>query len=310
MVAVSKSFVSSLLFTATLCMGLSACSSGPGEDKFAPEILAVYSNIIHRHPSFYAKWPERTQRSIDFYFSVNVSDPQGIGDILNVYVRDMNENYVWTLFDASQANPWKDCYRGAGVFECRLYPENHLDYTNLKNLEVVVKDRRGYTRRQGFSHLLADGEQPDTERFVYSSQFTGNTTNGYPALGVMTILDNHMVFTANPGTQSFHVEFTVTDSRASNYSLDFYDDTDDANYLGSAPVNSGSIESQPIVFGQTTVIDIPWSEIDFESVYSVEDIKQMHITLYDNPIPWIINNKDEGEWYNHLATSQVIALSE
>ena len=306
--AAVKSVVSSLLFTAPLCLGLSACSSGPGEDEFAPQILSVYSDIIHRHPSFYAKWPDRPQRSIDFHFSVNVTDPQGIGDIYKVYVRDLNEGYAWSLFDANEVNPWSECYRGAGVFECRRYPGNHVDYANLKNLEVVVQDRSGYTRRKKFSHLLADGAQPDSERFVYSSQFTGDITDGYPALQAMTLAENNLDFSADPGTQSFHVEFTVTDSRASHYALDFYDATDTANYLGSVPLDSSSLASHPIVLGQTTVVDVPWSEIEFENGYSVEDIKHLHITLYDTPIPWIINDKNEGHWFNQVATSQVVSL--
>jgi hypothetical protein len=303
-----KTLFSRLYLTLPLCLGLSACSSGPGEEEFAPQILAIYSDIIHRHPSFYEKWPERTQRSIDFHFSINISDPQGIGDILKVDVRDLNDNVYWNMFDAREVNPWSRCFRGAGVFECRFYPGNHPDYANLKNLEVVVQDLSGYTRRQRFNHLLADGDQPDQQSFVYSAQYSGSTENGYPALRLMTSADNDLVFESSPGSQSFHVEFTVDDHRATHYSVDFYDDTDAANYVGSVPQNAPSISSKAFVVGQTLVNDIPWSEIEFEDGFSVADIKHMHITLYDSPIPWIINGNDEGLWFNHLSTSEMVSL--
>lgn len=306
-----KTLLLPLSLTVLLCLGLSACSSGPGEEEFAPQILAVYSDIVHRHPSFYEKWPNNPQRSIDFTFSINVSDPQGIENILSVYVTDLNDNYHWSLFDANEANPWTRCFRGAGVFECRFYAAIHPDYSNLQNFEVVVQDLSGYTRRKAFNFLLADGEQPDLETFVYSEQFKGGTNNGYEALDVMTIEDNAMVFTADAGTQSFHIEFEVSDARAKEYALDFYDTASPANYIGSVKLDSTIIQDHPIDPNLSTVaVDIPWDEINFEDGFSVDDIKRLHINLYDNPIPWVINNSDAGLWFNHQATSQSISLPE
>lgn len=305
-----KTLLSPLLLTVPLCLGLSACSSGPGEEEFAPQILAVNSAIFHRHPSFYAHTPDIAQRTIDIRISVNVSDPQGIEDLLKIYVIDPTDGRTISLLDANAVNGFSTCYKNNGIFLCHFHSTIHPDHLTLKNFEVVVQDLSGYTRRKTFNFLLTGGEQPEEEIFAYSAKYTGDTTNGYPALEAMTIQDNAMFFTADAGTQSFHIEFETKDDRAKEYSIGFFDAELPSNLLGSANMNSASIVSNPIIFGQPTTVDIPWSEIDFEDGYSVADIKRLHINLYDNPIPWVINNSEAGSWYNHLATSQSISLSE
>lgn len=304
-----KSLLSSL-FIAPLCLALSACSSGPGEEEFAPQINEIYSSVAHRHPSFYEKWPTDIQSTIDLRFSVSISDPQGIGDLLLVYVRDINGSITYPLFDAKFNNPFSFCYSGAGIFECPFPTKAPYNSANLKNFEVVVQDRNGYIRRKPFNLLLAGGEQPEQETFVYSDTYTEDTTNGYAALEVLTIEDNGMVFTADPGTQSFHIEFETFDSRAKYYSLDFYDNEVNVSAVGSASQLSSTIQSHPIVIGQKTVLDLPWSEINFNDGFSVDNIKHLHISLYDSPISWDITDINIGLWFNHMATSEEISLAD
>ena len=303
-----KTLLSPLILTVPLWLGLSACSSGPGEDKFAPEINEIYTDIAHRHPSFYAKWPDDRQATIDFTFLISVSDPQGVGDLFKLQVIDLNDSRTYTLFHANENNPYSNCYQGAGIFECRFARGTQFDYSNLKNFEVVIQDLSGYTRRKTFNLLLADGAQPEQESFVYSAEFTRDKTNGYAALEAMTIEDNGMLFATDD--QSFHIEFVAKDSRAKHYSLDFYDNESPANHVGFVPLNSNSITGNPITTGETTTLELHWSEIDFKGDFSVNDIKNMHITLYDEAIPFVIADSDLGDWFNLQATSQAIPLTE
>ncbi len=305
----AKPFLFNLSFMVLLGAFLSACSSGPGEEKFAPKILSVYTDVIHTHPSFYEKWPTSELRTLEFTLSLDIEDPQGLSDILKVYIKDLNEDWSWGLFSANDASPYNRCYKESGNFTCQFFLGERPDYLNIHNLEIVVQDKSGYTDTQRISFRLAGGEQADGQRFIYSAEYTGDTTGGYPALEAMTIADNALLFTADSGTQSFHIEFATSDVRAKEYSLVFYDNTSNPNIVGHALLNTSSIQSHPIIPGQTTTLELPWSEITFYSGFAADDITAMDITLFDNPIPWVVNDINKGIWFNHLATSELVQLS-
>jgi len=290
----------SLLVVLTACSGDSSNS-----DANTPVIGKIYTDINHQHSSFYNKWNITPNRTIRFTFSAQVTDPQGINNLKEIYVENLNNNWTWYLL-----GNFNNCYvEAGGVFECTFYSDIQLDSINLNNWVLVAKDQDDNITRKNFSFLLPGGSQANNESFVYSSAYSDSNYNGIAALEAMTLSNNNLVFTSNPGTRSFHIEFETTDERAVHYSFAFYEGSNQKNYVGEACLCSPSIESMPIIFGQKVVIDLPWSEISLDqATYDVEDINGLHIKLYDQPIDWITPNY-EGIWFNYISYSEYISLA-
>jgi len=285
---------------------LTACSGGSSPSD-SPKIGEIYTDIYHEHSSFYDKWNMTPNRTIRFTVSVNITDPQGVENLKDVYIEDQN-NWYWNLLGGPDNLSLDECYYESNdIFKCRFYSSSQLDSIMLKNWELVAEDIQGNVTRKSFNFLLPGGDQLDDELFVYSSEYTGSTGEGVLALEAMSITNNNMVFTSSPGTQSFHIEFETTDNRAKHYGFAFYEGSSELDYIGDTCLCSPSIESKPITLGQKVTMDLPWSEIDFDQGYDASDIQGLHIKLYDSPVDWGITNGTDS-WFNYISHSEFITL--
>jgi hypothetical protein len=292
-----------------LSLVLIACGgSGDSLSSVKPTIGTIYTDILHSHPSFYTKWGITPVRNIRFTVSVAVTDPQGIDNLADVIIRQIQDNWYWSLLGGVGNTELEDCYiTSIEIFECVFYDRNRLDSILLKEWELLVEDKDGNTSSKRFEFLLPGGGLPDDERFVYSSEFTGSFTNGVAALEAMTVAGNDIVFTANPGTESFHIEFTPSDIRARRYEFAFYESSSGRDYIGSAQVDSPSISGISITPGLDVVIDVPWSEIEFNEGFDANDVGGLHVKLFDESIDWA-TPKASGSWFNYVSFSEYISL--
>lgn len=300
--------IRSLTILFTLIFLLAACSGGSSSsnDTGTLKIGDVFTDIWHQHQSFYDKWGIEPNIGIRFIVSVQVTVPNGLANLKELYFRDKISGRYWPLLGGPDELTQEECYiEYKDIYECMFYDEISLNRINLKNWEVVAETKQGEVSSKDVEFLLPGGESVDDEQFVYSSMYVGSTLNGVAALETMTIAENEIIFSSNPGSQSFHIEFENMDDRAKRYGFYFYDGTENINNIGEAKANSPSIQSMPIIQGQKTVIDIPWSEIHMYANTRVADINGLHIILYDEPMDWV----SDRTWFNHISLSEFIALS-
>ena len=182
----------------------------------------------------------------------------------------------------------------------------------LEDWELIAEDEDGNVTTKKFQFLVPGGDLPsdlpNTERFVYSSEYAGSSSGGIEGLEAMTIVDNSIVFTADLGTRSFHIEFETSDTRAAHYGFAFYDVSSGIRYMGSVEANSPSISSMALVPGQALVIDVPWDEITFEEgFFDPTQVGGLHIKLFDEPIKWSTPSTT-GVWFNYVSFSEYISL--
>lgn len=301
----------------SITLAITACSSGPSEDEFAPKIGDIYTDIAHFHPTFYSKWPSQDQRTIAFTVSATVSDPDGLINMKEIYVLDLNSQWKWYLYSSADANPSSRCYKGNNIFECRFYSTDREDYVGLKGYELVAVDLHGYATSKSFELKLPAGELAVDETFVYSDEFWNGPNNsidgvGIAGLEVMTIANNDMVFTSDLADKDkiIHVEFESKDDRnlVQNYAFALYDNSDEPKLVGEVRFNSLSIKNKPIVLGEKTIVDIPLTEIEFADGFTANDIDGLHVVLLDAPTTWTQGDV-AGKWFNYLGYSEFITLT-
>lgn len=297
----------SALVVFSLFILISACSSGPSEEEFSPRIGDIFTDIINRHPSYFSKSASDSFQTIEFTVSVNVTDPDGLSDLQDVYIHDSTNNWYWSLLNSNDAQPWSKCHQGDGLFSCYFYSSNYLHDIKLKGYEIVAVDLRGYTTRKSFEFRLPGGEIVDDEVFVFSESFTGDTVQGIPALETMNIIDNEMAFSLDSGSQVLHLEFSSHDNRAQEYSLELFDGSEIPKLIGTVSYSKSSIVSTPIIFGQKTIVDIPFSEITFVDGFGSTHINGLHVILYDEPVEWT-QVSGSSLWSNYVGFSEFISL--
>jgi len=292
-----------LAFLFTLTFLLTGCSGSGSSDSL--KVGNISTDIVHYHPSFYGKWDVTPNRSIRFTVSVSINDSKGTDNLSDLYFHDkVNDRYFDMLGGPDNLTKEECYYSDFDVFECRYYSSINLDRVNLSNWEVVVENKQGKSSRKDFEFLLPNGDLVNDEQFVYSSIYNDSTNSGIAALEAMTTANNGLVFSSNPGSQSFHIEFENKDNRATHYSFAFYDATSDISNIAKVGSNSPSIESMPIIQDQKTSIDIPWSEITLYDNATINDINGLHIKLYDEPIEWL----NDELWFNYISYSEFLIL--
>ena len=284
---------------------LTSCSGG--SSKIAPpKIGSIYTDIVHYDQSFFRKWDYSPNSTIWFTIAVNVSDPKGARNLSEIYVHDKVSDRYWAILGGQYNLTQEECYdSGHDIYECVYYSSISLDRINLKNWEIVAENKQGKVSRKNFEFKLPSGEPVGDEEFAYSTVYNDSVQNGIKALEAMTISENELEFSSNSNTQSFHIEFENTDDRATHYSFAFYDGTEDIDSIAQVESNSPSIESMPIIQGQKTALDIPWSEVDFYNNGAISDINGVHIRLYDEPVKWL----DDHQWFNYISYSEFVRLS-
>lgn len=301
-----------LIILVVLTLMLSACggSSTNSEDvttKTAPEISSIYTDIIHYHPSFWEKWNISPTKGIKITFSFRVDDPDGLSDIDDIYVRNYVNDDNYDIYSGPNNVPLERFYNSRlNIFEGTFYTYGSLNRVDLRNWVVVASDKSGNITEREFEFTLPNEELASDSDYVYSDQYSSPGYNGVAAMEAMTISDNKLSLVSNPGTQSFNIKFQTNDDRASHYSIGFYGSAPNYQYLGMAIQSSPSIVSTPIVTGEQTSLDLPWSEIYFIDNAQATDVHGAHVALFNEPIE---NDFIENYiWYSFLAYSEYFTL--
>jgi len=292
-----------------LSLSLGACVSNEGGDQ-DPTIGEVQTNIIHYHPSYTAKWPDEIQRTLDYTFALQANDPQGLGDILHLWAVDTFTalgEYHAIVGGSVQFYPVEVWYQADFQgFERRVYNLFSLDRVNLQTWHIESIDHDGNNTQRSFEFTLPDGEPAQNEQYVYSSSYENPTENGVAALEAMTIAGNGLSIIADEVSESYTIEFTVSDDRAKNYALWFYDNAESPVEIGVVDQLSLSIASSPIVFGEKTTLQLPWSEIPLKDGYAREDIFGVHVVLLDQPVAFKFLANEL--WSTYYGVSEYLVL--
>lgn len=284
----------------------------------APEVGQVFTQVIHYHPSFLEKHPGHTATgSLFSQATFRVSDPDGLDDLNMLAVEDINNGLSYELVNRLPHESIGVHYQNTTNLFFDVFEADGLDRIELNNWQVSAIDLQGYTSHKAFEYALFDGVQASTEQFVFSPDYLGlDTGDGVAAMEAMTQADNSISFTDN-GT-SFTISFDVSDSRASNYAIWFYDQSalttlpsdivtlEDAA-KGILDSDSGAIVSNPIIFGQTTTLTVNWSDIDLDSNVLSSSLDGMHIVLYDDPLDSFISAS--RAWFSQAGISEYISLT-
>jgi len=184
------------------------------------------------------------------------------------------------------------------------------DRVELNNWLVNAKDLQGESSSQSFGFSLPDGDPVVDQLFVYSNDYAGSTINGVEAMEVMTVVNNNLKLTADTSEvtkEFFELRFDVTDMRAKNYSLWFYTDDPDVLPVVKLEHDSSLIENKSIVPGGTTIVKLPWSEIEAAGIYSASAIRGVHIVLNDAPTDLAL--VQDGVWFAYEGISEYVGLS-
>jgi len=301
-----------LLILSTLIILLSACGSDSvpdpeTENSSAPKISRVYSDVTHYHPSFWDKWGEPSTRGLLQSFNFKVEDPEGLSNIQDIYIYNYVYQRYYIISGGRDNIPLEAFYRTSSQdFSVSFFTLNSQERAELKNWRVVAIDKEGNVSEREFEFVLPNSEPLDGESYAYSAQYSSPDFGGIAALEVMTIDDSGLAIEADPGSQSFNIKFRTIDERASNYSIAFYGAAPEYKYLGWVSQRSPSVVSQPIITGQQTSLDLPWSEIYFEDGDQPDDISGVHITLYNDPV----DNEflENYIWFSYLAYSEYFTL--
>lgn len=283
---------------------LSACSSGPSADEFSPKIGEIDTTITHHHSSHK---PEK-ERSISFIARVSVTDPDGLGDITNIYIHNKNNNSYFIFKNNSKLNSDADCFQEQAIIECVFSTKEYPDEMNLRGYDLVAVDFHGYVSRKSFEFKLPNGIAVDDEEFVYSDEYLGGTPNGIKGLEVMTIANNQMVFTFDE--QYLHIEFVSNDEedRVKEYGVSLYNDAAVREHVATVSFDESAIQEAPIESGIKTIVDIPLNQVVFEDGFGKSNIKGLHIVLFDEATTSNLQDVT-GKWFNYSAYSEFIPLA-
>jgi hypothetical protein len=287
---------------------ISACSSGPGEDEFAPKIGDIDTVITHHYSN------NSEEYTLSFTVRARISDPDGLDDITGVYVYDRNNedntDRYRILKDRSELSSATDCFQEMEIIECTFYPKEQLHDLELDGYELVAVDRHSYSSRKAFEFKLPAGVEVTNEKFVYSDMSVNNNEDfGVPALEVMTIADNNLEFVLDTQTESLQIEFTSkNDVRVKEYAISIYDDSSEPVLISTIKFDSEIIQTAEVVSGNPTVLNIPTENLEIKESYTALDIGGLYITLLDQPSTSTLQEVS-GNWFNYKGISEFVPVT-
>jgi len=284
---------------------LSACEKTG--DKTPPQISRVYTQALHVHPSYEEKAGNTANYALYGKFEYRITDPQGVDDINRVVLSNRNNGLEYTFIQRSNGRLILETYDPAlNVFGNTIANPQDSTRIDLQNWIMTANDLSLYSTSRRVTFALPDGDMPSTEGFVYTPDYAGDGPgeDGIPAMELMTIADNNLVFTEDTMTQTFRIEFQTTDARAKNYALWFYTLNPGVTPVTIVKHDSPSIASNPIVFGQNTTLTLPWSEIDYDA--GVQFLEGVHIVLLDEPVESELVN--DRKWFSYVGVSEFVEL--
>lgn len=288
---------------------LTACNDSDDVHPNGPPVIHdIKTDITHWHTHYVSSMDDLEAR-ISFTVSLLITDPGGLQDLAEVYIENPADSRSWYLVGGPENVRWYRNYDVVrGVLEYRSFDPDNLDAITLNGWELVVQDHQGNEVRQPFDFMLPDGQPADDGVRVYSAEFATPDLDDVPALEAMSIADNALSVSSDPGTSSFNISFQSTDTRASNYLIDFYSALPDRRHIGYAnKFISPSIESTPINTTAATNLSLPWEEIYFAHGIDAEDVASARITLMNEDVE--LDYLEGVFWMSYAGISELIDMT-
>jgi hypothetical protein len=124
----------------------------------------------------------------------------------------------------------------------------------------------------------------------------------------MSIADNALSVSSDSGTSSFNISFQSTDTRASNYIIDFYSALPERAHIGYASKYiSSSIESTPVTANTAINLALPWEEVYFARGIDASAVASMRITLMNEEVE--LDYLDNVFWMSYVGISELVDLA-
>lgn len=295
----------SYLLVPLMIVMLSACSDSHHHYRSGPPgIHDIKTDIIHWHTNFVSVNIDQ-QAPLSFSVSAAITDPGGLSDLDDVYIQNDGSARRWYLVGGPDQVRWYHYFDSfSGFFEYRSFDPDSPDAITLNGWELVVIDREGNEVRQAFDFMLPDGLAAADGVKVYAADYATPAVGDVPALEAMSTADNAMSITSDEASSSFQISFQSSDSRAVDYSIDFYTALPDRRRIGHASKYvSPAIEATPLVAGVTTNLTLPWNEVYFFSGLGASNVASMRITLLGQEEPgyW-----EGAYWISYLGVSEIV----
>jgi hypothetical protein len=167
----------------------------------------------------------------------------------------------------------------------------------------------GNVTEKPFQFAGFDGETAAGNDIMYSPKYSGNRTNGLPAMESLSVERNGLSAEINEATETFRITFEATDTRIKNYSVELWafvkdelQGTYDSVFAGYANYKSTSIQSSPVVVGTQTMVDLSWSDISFRPGFRPTDVVDISVIVYDE----ILEVEPNYYWSHQTGVSEFI----
>lgn len=279
---------------------INACSGGSGTGS-SRSIDEVFTDIFHYHPSYFEKYGEYDEATIEysFLFKASASDT-----IERLYLEDTANDRYYDVIDLNYGllpGRFYDEYYDA--FYLTAYSSVSPHRVNLNGWQAVMHDASGSTERPfNFTYPVNANEYS----YVYGSEYINVTSAGIPAMEAMTTQDNSLSFTKDNTTNTLNIEFLTTDIRADDFVLWLYNSDTKPLFLAQLnQLNNKSIANALVRPNTLTSISIPLSEIASLGV-NISEIYGIHLVLYNKPIN--IKYSDDNSWITFLGVSEYLTL--
>ncbi len=232
-----------------------------------------------------------------------MKDPEGLADIDYIDVENPSGDLYWTLYESESYGPNRqNCrYGDSDTYGCLFQDADSPHSILLKGWKIIAVDKAGNETIKSFDFKLPSGSTAALEQFVYTEHYTDSTAGGIETLGK----PKNVSVISDAGTQSFELRFTIDDPQVTKYDVEFWV-TDDTHvdywiFAGWLGQESPSISSTALVQG-LNVVNIPWSEIQLDGSYTVDDIDGFHVVAFDEPE---VLSRDYS-WFNYLSNSDFV----
>ncbi|WP_146171166.1 hypothetical protein [Saccharospirillum sp. MSK14-1] len=285
----SRAFTIATVMSAVL---FSSCGNSGGSNS-EPVIDWVVGDIRAADASFFTRQSLPSDHSLDRFFSIKVSDADGLSDITEIFYSYPNSSEEYQIFDYAD-----DEFNENGYFGVRRYSTSLPDTVELKGWSVRVVDSAGHSVSKSFDFPLPNLADSTAVSFVYSPAYTGGTNGGVEALALPTDMATSSI---DYGNETITIEYAIDDDRVKNVRASFYTLTGErVGYLTNQfiPVTDGTVDSLPFLK----------SEISFVDTYTFTDIKTFHLFLRDD---MTLTEAENGysNWWRYLTIGELVELN-
>jgi len=249
--------------------------------------------------------------SIEFAVNAEVIDPDGFDDLKYIDITQVDDDWWWTLLGLPNDENRNECrIEQSDIFYCTFSSSIRPHSIKLTNWKVVAEDMAGNVTEKPFQFAGFDGETAAGNDIMYSPKYSGNRTNGLPAMESLSVERNGLSAEINEATETFRITFEATDTRIKNYDVVLWAFVEDELNqeagrwvrAGYASANRTSIKSSPVVVGTQTTVDLSWSDISFRPGFRPLDIVGIRVTVTDE----YIEVKPDYSWSHQVGLSEFV----